>query len=70
MLRSIDKSSYQVDLQAQWQDYLIQFNKGFFDTNKLYLKSMVDYKTMQYKKPMDVVGGPSAEPVKALPLAG
>ena len=69
MLRSIDKSSYQVDLQAQWQDYLVQFNKGFFDTNKLYLKSMVDYKTMQYKKPMDVVGGP-AEPVKALPLAG
>ena len=26
-------------------------NKDFFDTNKLYLKSVVDYKTRYYKKP-------------------
>ena len=26
-------------------------NKDFFDNNKLYLKSVVDYKTKKYKKP-------------------
>jgi hypothetical protein len=26
-------------------------NKDFFDTNKLYLKSVVDYKTRYHKKP-------------------
>lgn len=71
MIGSKDKSAYQVDLQSQWQDYIVQFNKGFFDSNKLYLKSMVDYKTMHYKKPLDPMDLGLVETTKApLPQAG
>ena len=65
MVDAKEKASYQVDLHNQWQDYLVQFNKGFFDNNKLYLKSMQDYKTMHYKKPADLM---DLGPVDAKPL--
>jgi hypothetical protein len=47
------KSEYQVKVKQDWNDFVVNMNKDFFDTNKLYVKSLVDYKTKNYVKPLD-----------------
>lgn len=38
-------------MNEQWKNFSNHMNKDFFDNNKLYLKSVVDYKTRYHKKP-------------------
>ena len=35
-------------MQDDWKDFVEDTNINFFDTNKLYVKSLVDYKTRNY----------------------
>lgn len=51
------KSTYQFKLNNEWGDYVKNVNRDFFDSNKLYIKSMHDYRTkmcIKTKKPKDL----------------
>ena len=37
-------------LNNEWQEFMADTNINFFDNNKLYVKSLADYKTRNYKK--------------------
>lgn len=45
------RTSEAVETTNQWKGYVNTMNQDFFDQNKLYLKSVADYKTRIYKKP-------------------
>lgn len=38
------KANYYCKVTDEWNNYYKTINKDFFDTNKLYLKSVQDYK--------------------------
>lgn len=44
------KSLYQTKVVNEWQGFVSSTIQDFFDVNKLYLKSMQDYKTKHMKK--------------------
>ena len=44
------RTAYQVKINNQWKGYVDNTNLNFLDENKLYIKSLVDYKTKSYTK--------------------
>jgi hypothetical protein len=52
------KSEYQCILTNEWDGYMKDLNKDFFDNNKLYIKSMQDYKTTHNIKPNRTLQSP------------
>ena len=44
-------SKYRHHLNKEWKSYVAQTNIDFLSQNKLYLKSMQDYLTREYKAP-------------------
>lgn len=42
-------ANYRCKVTDEWQSYVNTLNKDFFDNNKLYIKSMQDYKVKNYK---------------------
>ena len=41
------KSDYRTSVNREWQAFIQNTNRDFFDSNKLYLKSMQDYMTRE-----------------------
>lgn len=45
------KSSYQVKVAGEWNQFMDKMNMGFFDNNKMYVKSMADYRMRNIARP-------------------
>lgn len=47
------RSAYKSKIKNEWAEFMADTNINFFDTNKLYVKSLADYKTRNYVKTKD-----------------
>ena len=45
------KSEYHGRVTTDWKDFTTTMNKGFFDNNKMYIKSMADYRMRNKHQP-------------------
>ena len=43
------RTQYKTGMRDDWKDFVKDTSGNFFDTNKLYVKSLLDYKTRNYK---------------------
>ena len=42
------RTAYKKQMNADWVEFMADTNMNFFDTNKLYVKSLADYKTRNH----------------------